>query len=242
LGALPQAYAYHVGPKVLFTELRNLSDMDPLQSLLHTCGFTYEKHLNYLINLDRSKEAIFQDIGWRTRKNIRRGLNRGEIIIEDVTDREQLKACYPLLRQTYQLARVPLADLSLFESAFDLLYPKEMLRISMAHIGEVLVAVAVELLYKNTIYGWYSGMDRAYSAYVPNELLMWHILKWGAENGYRLYDFGGAGKPNESYGVRNFKAKFGGTLVCYGRNTRIQNRILMPIGELGYKVYRRLPW
>jgi lipid II:glycine glycyltransferase (peptidoglycan interpeptide bridge formation enzyme) len=81
-------------------------------------------------------------------------------------------------------------------------------------------------------------MDRAYSSYNPNELIMWHILRWGAENNYRLYDFGGAGKPDEDYGVRDFKAKFGGDLVNYGRNKYIASPSLYKFTEFGYKMLR----
>ncbi|RLI52815.1 MAG: GNAT family N-acetyltransferase, partial [Candidatus Thorarchaeota archaeon] len=73
----------------------------------------------------------------------------------------------------------------------------------------------------------------------PNELLMWHILRWGVENGYRVYDFGGAGKPDEEYGVRDFKAKFGGKLVCYGRNTCEHAPFLLKISQIGYQLVRR---
>jgi serine/alanine adding enzyme len=96
------------------------------------------------------------------------------------------------------------------------------------------------LIYKDTIYGWYGGMDRGYSDYIPNELLLWHIFQWGAENGYKVYDFGGAGKPDEEYGVRDFKAKFGGELVCFGRNTYIPLPWLYRLGTWGYSLYRRL--
>jgi lipid II:glycine glycyltransferase (peptidoglycan interpeptide bridge formation enzyme) len=104
-----------------------------------------------------------------------------------------------------------------------------MVRFSLARVGDVAAAVSVDLLYKDIAYGWYGGTDREYSSYMPNELLTWHILKWGAENGYRLYDFGGAGKPEEEYGVRDFKAKFGGELVSYGRDMYVHAPILMPI-------------
>jgi lipid II:glycine glycyltransferase (peptidoglycan interpeptide bridge formation enzyme) len=90
------------------------------------------------------------------------------------------------------------------------------------------------------MYGWYGGMDRAYSKYVPNELLMWNVLKWGAENGYCQYDFGGAGRPDEEYGVRDFKAKFGGKLVCYGRNTYIHLPGALWLSKQGYQVVRHL--
>jgi lipid II:glycine glycyltransferase (peptidoglycan interpeptide bridge formation enzyme) len=79
-----------------------------------------------------------------------------------------------------------------------------------------------------------------YADEVPGELLMWHILKWGAENGYRTYDFGGAGNPDEKYGVRDFKAKFGGRLVCFGRNTFVHDPALLRLSTFGYSLLRRL--
>ena len=96
----------------------------------------------------------------------------------------------------------------------------------------------MDLLYKDVIYGWYGGVDREYSAYVPNEILMWNILQWGAENGYAVYDFGGAGKPDEEYGVRDFKAKFGGDLVCYGRNICVHNPLMLQLSTAGYSILR----
>ncbi len=94
-------------------------------------------------------------------------------------------------------------------------------------------------MYKDILYGWYNGMDRNYGRYLPNELLMWNILNWGRNNGYRLYDFGGAGKPDVEYGVREFKAKFGGTLVCFGRNTFVHAPFRLRLSTLGYELLRK---
>jgi serine/alanine adding enzyme len=240
LQLLLQEYIYRSAKRSLFTELRNVSDLEEKQPLLLKLGFSYEKHLNYLINLKTSPDQIFQEIGARTRKNIRRGLNKGDVLIREATEPEQLSACYDLLRQTYQLARVPLADRSLFTSAFELLYPQKMIRFTLAYVGDVPVAVSIDLLYKDVIYGWYGGMDRSYSRYVPNEILMWSLLKWGSENGFSTYDFGGAGNPDEEYGVRNFKAKFGGKLVCYGRNTYVNVPPILWASKQGYQILRHI--
>jgi len=239
LALLLQTYTQEVGGAPLFTEMRNLSNMEAVQPILCEHGFVYEDHLNYLIDLMRPPEAILQSIGRRTRKNIRRGLRQGKVIVEEVREREQVAVCYGLLRQTYQAVEVPLADCSLFEAAFDLLYPKGMVRFTLARVGETPVAVSVELLYKDVVYGWYGGVDRAFRSYVPNELLTWHILQWGAENGYCLYDFGGAGKPGEEYGVRDFKAKFGGELVSFGRNTCVHAPRMLWLSKQGYRLLRR---
>lgn len=240
LAELLQAYQQAVRGQVLFTELRNLSDLSDLQKVLVGQGFAYEEHLNYLVDLIRPVEEIMQNIGGRTRKNIRRGLRRGEVLITEASQMEQVIAGYQLLAKTYAQARVPLADRSLFEAAFEVLHPRGMVKFLLAQVDGVNTAVSVELLYKDTIYGWYGGMDREYGRYVPNELLTWHILSWGAENGYRTYDFGGAGKPDEDYGVRDFKAKFGGELVCFGRNTCAHSPRLLHLSTQGYRLYRRL--
>ncbi len=239
LEVLLRTYGREVKSIALFTELRNLSDLSDLQTILDKYSFAYEDHLDYLIDLDRPPEEVLQSIGRRTRKNIRRGLRQGEVIIEEATRREQVGLCYELLQRTYANAQVPLADWSLFEAAFDVLNPKGMVKFLLARIGDSYAAGSVELVFKDVIYGWYGGMDRAYSGYIPNELLLWHIFRWGAENGYKVYDFGGAGKPDEDYPVRDFKAKFGGELVCYGRNTLIHAPMLMWLSERGYRLLRK---
>ncbi len=239
LQVLLRTYQQESGHKSLFTELRNLSSITEFQPTLSQLHFNYEDHLDYLIPLNDSPEAIFSRIGKRTQKNIRRGIKHANVAVEEVTNHSEINNCIKLLQNTYNLAHVPLPDRSLFETAFDYLYPKGMLRVTLATVGTSPAATSIELLYKDTIYGWYGGMDRSYSAYVPNELLMWHILEWGSENGYRVYDFGGAGKPDEKYGVRDFKAKFGGNLVCYGRNSWIPHPLLFHLSEIGYTVYRQ---
>lgn len=241
------AYAQETRGAVLFTELRNLSDMSPVQPILEACGFRHEDHLNYLIDLDQNSEEILMRMSRRTRKQIRRSLRQGTVIVEELYQIEQVSVWYGLLQQTYASAKVPLAGRTLFEAAFDILHPRGMIKYLLARVDEVPVAVSAELTYGETVYGWYSGVDRTYASLVPNELLMWHILRWGAENGYRIYDFGGAGKPDEEYGVRDFKAKFGGRLVNFGRNTLVSSPRLLPLSRYGYALWQQLqarsqPW
>ena len=183
LAMLLQAYKEEVRGKVLFTELRNLADLSYLQPVLDHTGFAYEDHLNYLIDLDRSPEAVLQSIGQRTRKKIRHALRQAEVVVDEIEQPKQVAVCYDLLRKTYAAAGVPLADRSLFEAAFGVLHPQGMVKFLLARIGDCYAAGSVELVYKDTIYGWYGGMDRAYSDHIPNEVLLWHVFRWGAENG-----------------------------------------------------------
>lgn len=236
LALLLRTYTREAGHAALLSELRNLSDLSAIQPVLNECGFAYEEHLDYLIDLNCTPEQVLQSIGPRTRKHIRRALRKGNVIVEQVTNRNQIIDWYELVRKTYEAARVPLADRSLFEAAFDTLHPRGMIKFWLARIGTTCAAASAELVYKDVIYGWYGGMDRAYAEDLPGELLMWHILEWGAEADYKTYDFGGAGKPGEPYGVRDFKAKFGGRLVCFGRNIYIHAPALLRLSTLGYRI------
>lgn len=49
----------------------------------------------------------------------------------------------------------------------------------------------------------------------------------------------GAGEPGVPYGVRDFKAEFGGQLVEHGRFIHICKPMLYRIGKLGVKFLKR---
>jgi serine/alanine adding enzyme len=239
LAFLLDAYNRSVDRSVLFTELRNISDLGEKQGLLRESHFLYEDHLNYLIPLDRPPDEVFQNIGKRTRNHLRRELRKGVVTIEEISRKDQLPLSYNLLRQTYINAKVPLSDPSLFEAAFNILHPQGNIKFLLAKMEGEYVATAIHLLYKHTIYGWYGGLNRDYNYSYANELLTWHILNWGAQNGFRLFDFGGAGKPNQIYGVRDFKAKFGGTLVNFGRNICTHQPLRFKISQVGYQLLQK---
>jgi hypothetical protein len=54
-----------------------------------------------------------------------------------------------------------------------------------------------------------------------------------------VFDFGGGGRADEEYGVRDFKAKFGGELVNYGRNVCVHGPVRLALSRAGYRLTRR---
>jgi CelD/BcsL family acetyltransferase involved in cellulose biosynthesis len=224
----------------LFTEVRHVTDPTHVRSGLESCGYAPEGHLNYLVDVGKPAEEVLGQIRTRTRKQIRQGLRRGTVTVGFVETREDVAVCHELLTRTYARARVPAPDRSLLEAAFDVLHPAGMALFALARIDGRPVAASVELPWGDTVYGWYGAVDRAWAKEVPGELLMWRVLEWASQNGYRTYDFGGAGKPGEEYGVRDFKAKFGGDLVSFGRHTKRHARARLAVATAGYALSRRL--
>lgn len=65
--------------------------------------------------------------------------------------------------------------------------------------------------------------------------------RYAAEHGYVRFDMMGAGAPSDGgYGVRDFKAKFGGQLVEHGRFKYILNKPLYKLGTIGVQLIRKL--
>jgi CelD/BcsL family acetyltransferase involved in cellulose biosynthesis len=239
LEILLREYRSSVRGDTVYTELRPLRPPGHLQSVLLANRFAYDEYLNIVIDLDRPVDEIMEQIGRRTRKKIRRALRDDYIRVLELKDRKELGPWYEMLQETYRRARVPLADRSLFEAAFDELQNKGMAKFFCVRVKDELAACSLELAFKDTIYGWYGGSNRDFSNYCPNEVLIWRVLEWAALNGYREYDFGGAGKPGEDYGVRDFKSKFGGKSIAVGRNRCIHAPLTFELGKLAYAVYRR---
>ena len=224
--------------RFLFTELRHRSDATGLRQTLAACGYEHEQELNFLIDLARPVEAIWKGLNRTARKNVRRA-ERDGLTAQEVTTAEELADFYALLRQVYAAAQVPLADVSLFQAAFELLRPQGLARFVLARSPQGVAGARAVLLYKGVIFDWYAGADRELRSSRPNDFLVWHTLEWGAAHGYHTFDFGGAGHPDVPYGVRDFKAKFGGRLVNYGRDRRVHAPLLLWLSEAGYRLLRR---
>ena len=241
LAKLLQAYRESTKGKALFIELRNFYDLSANQSILESCQYSFVDYMDYQVDTSLPVDQVWKNINKSVQKNINRALNKHQFEIIEAQDASQIEICYSILKKTYANAHIPLADYSLFEAAFKILYPKRMVKFLLGRVEGQDVAASVVLLYKDVIYGWYRGFDRAYTSYIPNDLMVWDMLKWGAEHHFRTFDFGGAGKPDETYGPREFKAKFGGKQVNYGRNVCVYSSNMLRISKWGYEFLRHLP-
>jgi hypothetical protein len=236
---LLKAYDLHVGRKWLFTELRNSADLSEIQPILEQRGYQYEDHENFLIDLTLNPDDLLASFTSVRRRHIRQGEQNDEMAVLDVKDLSQLPVFYRLLKKTYQWAHVPLADYSLFANVFEMLTPKGMARFAVTCTAAGPASAIVTLNYKNTVLNWYNGIDRAIRPPISNEYLFWRIFLWAKENGYTIMDMGGAGRPGEKYGVRDFKAKFNGKLVSYGRFVRVHSPLRLRVSQAVYGLARK---
>jgi serine/alanine adding enzyme len=238
LEALLRTYQRASGRTALFTEVRNLAAVDHLAPSLHACGFRHENHLNFLVDLAPSEEQIWRRVAPSARRNVRKARRLG-VAIEEVVSPSGIAAGYEVLRHVYHRLRVPLPDRSLFQSAYWILGPLGQFKLLLANLAGRPIGALTLLSYRSVVYYWYTGILREYARYRAGDLLAWHAIQSARAQGYETFDFGGAGRPNEPYGVRDFKAKYGGELVDFGRHVWTPAPLRLRMALVAYAMFRR---
>lgn len=102
---------------------------------------------------------------------------------------------------------------------------------------EIIGGIMCPITPDKAIYEWYvCGLDGQHNGIYPSVLATWAPIDYALKKGLKYFDFMGAGKPDQNYGVREFKSKFGGESVNFGRFERINNRFLYKLGKIGIKL------
>ena len=229
------------GKRVVYSQYRNLWNISVYKDAFSKFGYAYEEHLDILFDLKQGKDALWKGMHPTRRKQINRGINRNtEAKIISLLRPEELTACYSILKSVYNEAKLPFPPISYFRNALTSFTMTGYFRAVLAHYKDEIIGFRFFLCYKGLIYDWYAGSRTEHYDKYPNDILPWEILKWGTENGYDTFDFGGAGKPNIPYGVRDYKMKFGGTLVNFGRFQKVHKPILMEFAKIAFKVWKNI--
>jgi lipid II:glycine glycyltransferase (peptidoglycan interpeptide bridge formation enzyme) len=245
--------------KALFIQFRNFFPQNKFIRVYNKFGFHLLDRLNYIIHIS-DREKVFKNMSESRRRQVGKALRNGAKIIEP-NSIEQVKAFYDILYHLYRYKiRKPLPDWSFFENFYALTSESrdtETLKSSnkpsnrsigiirlIEYNNRIIGGILAPVFNDHSIYEWYvCGLDKEYKKQYPSVLATWAGIEYAIENNIRYFDFMGVGKPDQEYGVRNFKARFGGELVNHGRITRINNRVLYSIAELGYNllaVFKRI--
>lgn len=238
LRALLHAYRQEAPRSALFTEIRNLADTGDGAAVLTEAGFRHERHLNFLIDLTLPEDELWAKVAASARRNVQKARRRG-VLIEEAEDRAGIAAAYEVLREVYRRIRVPLPDRSLFEAAHRILGPSGCFTMLLARLDGRTIGALSLLFHRDVVTYWYTGTLREHATYRAGDLLVAHAIELGRSLGCRVMDFGGAGRPDEPYGVRDFKAKYGGRLVDFGRDVWVPSPWRLRMATAGYRLLRR---
>lgn len=223
--------------KTIFIETRNFNDYKEWKNVFCQCGFGYEPHLNFHVHTE-SVQTAQSNIGKHRWRYIRVSLRDGASLV-DHPSHSQLIEFYQILENLYHTkVKTPLFPFEFFEKLYEQGNAKFFL---VEHEGKVIGGSSCVCLPGKAVYELFVCGNEDYRKGIrPSSVATWFGIEYSANNGYPIFDLMGAGKPKEKYGVRDFKAEFGGELVEHGRFVYVCNSLLYGIGKLGVKIMKLL--
>ena len=197
----------------IYTETRNLNDYSRWRNTFEASGFNYVPHYNFHIDTTDINQ-VDKRIDKSRRRRIRRAIENGATISNESL---HLPAFYQILSDLYHnKIHKPLPPYCMFEQLAHAPFAHYFFVLNQQK--EVIGGQLILMLEKRVAYAWYCcGLDKEYHDLYPSIMANYAAIRYAADKGFERYDMMGAGSPKEDYGVRDFKAQFGGTLVEHGR-------------------------
>ena len=207
----------------IYVETRNFHDYSRWRHVFEQCGFAYQPHLN--IQVACNDQHIMSE---QRQRQVKRAIKNGAEICEASSEQE-IRDWYQILRQLYrQKVRTPLWSEAFFLQFYRNGVGKFLL---VKYNGQVIGGMMCPIFAGKAIYEWYvCGLDEAYREQYPSVMATYAAIEYAKQNGLPVFDFMGAGVPDKTYGVRDFKMEFGGEVVEYGRYLYLQKPMLYRIG------------
>lgn len=236
LAILLQQISLKLKRKVIYIETRNFSDYSNLKDTFLKSNYQYLPYVNF--NVDARDLKSMSDAVSRSRLRQIKKAKKVFVTWEEAKNKDEVMLFYEILARLYKnKIRKPLPPADFFRNFFDSEMGKYLL---VWYENKIIGGIMCPVLEGETIYEFYvCGLDDEYKEQYPSIMATWAAMEYANQNNIPLFDFMGAGKHNDQYGVRDFKARFGGQLVEYGRFIKINRPLLYKIGKWGLKAIKK---
>ena len=222
--------------KSIYIETRNFNDFSPWKEAFETAGFTYQPHLNFHFDCS-DREAMWTGLSETRKRQIHKAQKNG-VVIEEAQTEQEVVDWYAILLDLYRRkVKTPLFPLSFFLAFFR---QKRGIYLLVKSEGKVIGGIMCPIKEEQCIYEWFvCGMDSSYKSLSPSVMATWAAMEYAHTHQLPRFDIMGAGEPGVPYGVRDFKAEFGGKLVEHGRFIHICKPSLYRLGTCVVKFLKR---
>jgi FemAB-related protein (PEP-CTERM system-associated) len=191
--------------RIDYVELRQPSTL--FSTFFSSAGFrVLRRYVTFKLDLMMGESEIWKSFDGRTRRHVKKAMRIGtEIRDVNIYD---LKRYYALYLRTQNRLGSPPHSYAFFRNVYDGFVSRGLLRMLLAvYEGEPIAGVMV-FCFNGKLYWWNNVLDRRYASLDPTDLLLWHVIRWGVENHFRVFDLGRT-RPENS-GVYHFKSGWGG--------------------------------
>ena len=187
----------------------------------------------FLIALDKELDELWSNLKSSARKNLKKIKKSGKLTIREIETEKEIEAYWQMLCETHRRSGRTEAYLTMDEflgDFWELPHRQGILRGFIVFTAE---KVPVAGLLCRCFNGWIQELGVAYSNYsikkkiYGQDLIKWHIIEWGQEQGYQFYDLMGVeinSQDPKKQGIYQFKAKWGGTFYSYNTFSKVYSQ------------------
>ncbi len=227
----------------IYIETRNFNDYSRWKGAFEKAEFSYQPHLNFHVDCT-DIEQMWERLSENRKRQVRHvnGDSKFEISnlrLDNIPVTEQdVREWYAILSELYRTkVKTPLWPVEFFVEAYRQGVGQFLL---VRHEGKI-IGGSMVVRDEKTVYEWFEcGLNALSKEQYPSVMATYAGMCYAAEEGIGRYDMMGAGVPDVPYGVRDFKAEFGGKLVEHGRFLCVCEPILYKIGALTVRMIKKL--
>lgn len=224
----------------LFIQFRMQRENDLLKDSFRDFGYVWSDRLNLLTSVNDINET-WQFMSANRRRQIKKSLNAG-ISFSILPSKDDVSDFYCILNSLYKEKVSKPIPTELFFQRINILFQSGKLNGFLGvcvYKGEVVGGIVCpetkgEIVHELYICGKDSEL-KTKNVY-PSVMATWFAMEEANRRGCHTFDFMGMGVPEKPYGVREFKARFGGTWINAGRWNKIYNKPLYFVAELIYNL------
>lgn len=166
----------------------------------------YSSQYMHSLDLSRNEKEIFRSLSRSTRRNIKIAIRDG-VEIEINHNLSAVNSFYKLHCRTRKYHGVPPQPYTFFKNLYEYVITKNNGAVFVARYSGRDVAAAIVLYFGSKAVYKFSAFDRQYWRAKPNNLLLWTVIKWACENGFKNLHLGRTETQNR--GLLAFKEKWG---------------------------------
>ncbi len=191
--------------KARYLEIRGNPYSDLQSRHLTTDGWIAAKQKNlyvtFLGSIDPDDEANLARIPRKQRRMVRQGEKYG---LRFIADNLRLREFYDVYAASVRNLGTPVYSVSYFEQLVKT-FSEDCRVFLVEHQGKI-VAGVLTFFFKDQVMPYYGGALRENLQLAPNDFMYWELMRYGAANGYKIFDFG---RSKEGTGPYNFKRHWG---------------------------------
>ncbi len=176
---------------------------EPVTTTAGSVGAVKRKDLyvTFMSEIDPSDEVNLNRIPRKQRRMVRQGEKHG---LKAVIDNQRLREFYEVYAASVHNLGTPVFGYAYFESLVKNF--GDSCKVFLVEHGDKVVAAVMVFFYKDQVMPYYGGALKGYLNLAPNDFMYWEVLRYGAAQGYKIFDFG---RSKEGTGAFNFKRHWG---------------------------------